>query len=101
MYLKIHETSNGKIIAACDENLMDRVLEDGKRILDLKKYRDFYNGKKVDKKEFQKVLADLSDSSSANLVGKEVIKIVLNMKLIDKNQIDYIAKTPFVQIYNI
>ena len=36
IYIKIHQAEEGDIIAACDESLIDKVLEEGEIYIDLK-----------------------------------------------------------------
>jgi len=98
MYLKIHETDKGKIVAACDRELIGRVLEEGDVCLDLKTYKDFYVGELADKNSIKEALADFS---SANLVGKKVVGIAVEDGVISKEYIKYIKDVPYIQIYKI
>ena len=98
MYLKIHETEAGRIVAVCDEDLLGQVLTDGKTFLDLKKYEDFYNGKKVKSRQIK---AALKSFSSANIVGKESIAAALSTGLVSESYVKYIKNIPYVQVYKI
>jgi hypothetical protein len=68
MYLKVHHTPQGSIVALCDADLLGTIVSDGKRHLDLQKYANFYQGKKVGKKE---AVSALAGAKNANLVGKK------------------------------
>jgi hypothetical protein len=98
MYLKIHESGNQRIVAACDEDLMGRELADGKRYLDLDKHRSFYLGDKVDAAGLKKALGSFT---SANLVGKNTVKVAMEMGLASADELMYINTVPYIQIYRI
>jgi hypothetical protein len=98
MYLKVHKNQSGTIVAACDEDLLGKVLEDKAHYMDLEKYRGFYVGKIADGKELEKAL---SGFSSANLVGKGPVDVALGMGLVGKKDIMYIKTIPYIQIYRI
>lgn len=98
MYLKIHNTPQGKVVAACDDELIGRVLEGGGAYIDLDRYRGFYVGTKASKGDLKEALARFS---SANLVGKEAVDVAVSMGLIDKKDVMYINKIPYIQIYSL
>ncbi len=98
MYLKIHYTKNGSIVAACDATLLGKIIEEGEKVIDLKKYRNFYCGKKCDKKQ---LVDALNNCSSANLVGKKVVAVAKEAGLINNAEIMYIKSFPYVHIYQI
>jgi hypothetical protein len=98
MYLRIHQTQGGKVVAACDESLIGRVLDDGKVHMDLDRYRAFYVGGKAGAEEVKKALHGFA---SANLVGKEAVKAALDAGVASQDDVMYINKTPYIQIYEI
>ncbi len=97
--MKIHETQNGKIIAMCDESLIDKVLRDGELILDIKSYADFYRGSLITVQQF----ADVSTSkmSSANIVGREAIDAAIKKKVIDEGHVKMINGVPYAQAFKV
>ena len=98
MYLRIHQTQAGKVVAVCDEDLVGRVLDDGKVYMDLDRYRSFYVGEKADA---ESVKGALRGFVSANLVGKDAVNTAIVAGVASKDDIMYIKKTPYIQIYNI
>ncbi len=98
MYLKIHDTRQGKIVAACDKELLGSVLDDGRAYLDLRAYRSFYEGGLVTEKELGQALAAFS---SANLVGKKAVAAALATGLARQSDVMYIKKTPHIQLYRL
>ncbi len=98
MYMKIHETKEGKIVAACDKELVGRILEDGKIYLDLDTCRSFYVGKLSTREELKKALENFV---SANLVGKNTVAVALEGGFAQESDVIYINTTPHVQLYKI
>ena len=98
MYLKVHETEKGKIVAACDKELVGKVLEEEGICIDLDSYRDFYVGNTATKDEIKDALKEFS---SANLVGKKVVGIAVEDGVVDEGYIKYIKDIPYIQIYSI
>lgn len=100
IYLRIHKTDKGDMIAMCDENLLGKVLNEGKAELDLKTYSDFYKGDLMNKEQIAKALG-LAQLYSANIVGKEAVGVVVEKGLVEKGHVKKISKVPYVHIYNV
>lgn len=96
MYLKVHNTKQGRIVAACDKELLGKILDDGKAYLDLEMHRGFYEGVLCNPDDLKK---ELKQFSSANLVGEKAVKTALELELADENAVIYINKTPHIQLY--
>jgi hypothetical protein len=98
MYLRIHESTEGRIVAACDKELIGKVLDNGNVFMDLKRYQGFYKGRLVKENELQEALHNFT---SLNLVGKKAVGAILRMQLINENDVRYINTIPYVQVYKI
>ncbi len=98
MYMKIHETKEGKIVAACDKELIGKILDDGKIHLDLETSRSFYVGEPATREELKKALENFV---SANLVGKNTVSVALEGGFAQETDVIYINTTPHIQIYKI
>lgn len=98
MYLKIHEANNQKIVAACDKELIGKLLEEGKYSIDLKKYSSFYKGELCTEEQLENAL---NGFSSANLIGKKATSVALRKNLVSDEDIVLIKGFPFIQIYQI
>jgi hypothetical protein len=96
--MRIHETPKGKIVAACDKELLGTVLDDGKTTLDLKTYKEFYEGNPADVAGLKN---ELQRFSSVNLVGKKAVSVALELELVDENTVIYINRIPHIQLYKI
>lgn len=100
LYLKIHETDNGKMVAMCDEPLINKVLEEGDLFLDIKNYGEFYKGELLAMGSATMVLSKvIKEIHSANVVGPESVKVAIEAKIVDKAQVKKIEKIPFAQAY--
>lgn len=98
MYLKIHESNGQRIVAVCDKELIGTVLEEGKYLIDLKKYSSFYKGNLATQEEVSKAL---NSFTSANLVGKKAVGVALSKKLVSEDKIVIIKNLPFIQLYRV
>lgn len=102
IFLKIHETEHGAIIAMCDEKLIGNIYKDKKTetILDLKKYAEFYKGELLETKTAIDVIKNIS-IYSGNIVGEESVSVIIKAGLADGSEIKKIDKIPSLHIYNI
>jgi hypothetical protein len=98
MYLKLHKSEKGTIVAVCDKELIGNVIEEGKKVLDLQKYKNFYVGRIATEKE---IAAALKNCHSASLVGKKAVSVAVKMGMIKEDDIMYIKGFPYIQIYKI
>ena len=97
MYLKVHRTPAGEIVALCDEELLGRVLSGKKLHLDLEAHSGFYMGKKVLQPEAVKALRG---AQSINIVGKRSLAAAARAGFGTKKAL-LIAGVPHLQIYSI
>jgi len=98
MYMKVHEHTRGKIVAACDRGLVGKVLHEGDAVLDLKEYAPFYKGAPAEEADLLKAMRD---ASSLNLVGEKAVSVALEQGILGQNDVKYINGVPHIQIYRI
>ena len=98
IYLKIHKTEKGDLIAMCDEKFLGKVFNEGKAELNLKTYSDFYNGDLVEAKQAAAMI-DVRALYSANIVGPEAIKVVIEKGIAQESEVKSIAQVPYLHIY--
>ena len=95
MYLKIHKAGDNRFVAAiCDEDLIGKVLEDGKIYLEVSEH--FYKGKILSEDE---ILKEIKDIPSINIVGKKSIDFAIKHNIIKKESIIIIKGVPHGQAY--
>jgi len=98
MYVRIMESSDGKIVAACDRELIGKVLREGRLMLDLEKHAGFYRGEICSPDSLAKALRG---AASINLVGERSIACAVGAGIANKESIIFIAGVPHLQIYRI
>lgn len=101
LYIKMHDTENGIILALCDEKLINEILIEGELELDIKNYQDFYNGKLIDKEEILDENIKIKELFSVNIIGEEAIFYGIKNKIIEKENIKQIINIPYAQAYRI
>lgn len=98
MYMKVHKSAKGTIVALCDKELIGKILEDRDRYIDLDKYRSFYVGELVTKEQARNALISFN---SINVVGKKSVDLLIELEIVHPNDVVYIKKIPYVQVYNV
>jgi hypothetical protein len=93
IWIKIYTTADEILLAACDDDVLGETFEEGE--LQLAVSKSFYGGKKVTKEAF---IGELGNATIANLVGKEVCKVALELGMIHESGIIEIAGVPHAQI---
>ncbi len=101
IYIRIHNSDNGSVVAMCDKTLIDKVLTEGEAVMDIKTYASFYNEKLVGKDEAKKLIGDADDVYSANIVGKESVAVALEMKMIEEENVLRIQEVPYAHAYRV
>lgn len=98
MYFKMHVRSGHSVLAACDRELIGKVLEGNGARLDLSKYFSFYKGDLCTEKE---LLSKITSASSLNLVGKKAVAAGMKSGLFSPREVRYINGIPHIQLYRI
>lgn len=91
--MKVHKYNNEILVAASDADLIGKTFVDGKLTLQVSKI--FYGEEIV---TVEQLIEKLEIATIANLVGKEVISIAINEKLIKEEGIIRIAGIPHAQM---
>jgi uncharacterized protein len=92
-YYKIHESHAGYLLAACDATICGKKLSKG----DLEFFVNprFYKDKIATPAQIKKQFAI---SSSANIVGKNIVQLAKDLGIIEEKQIVMIAGVPHAQL---
>lgn len=101
IFIKIHDTENGKILAMCDEKLIDEILSEDELVINIKNYQDFYSGELIDQHENLSSRISLKEIFSANIIGEEAVALGIRNKIIKKEHIKLINKIPYAHAYKI
>jgi hypothetical protein len=97
IFVKIHSTPAGKILAMCDEELIGKIFREGEAVIDLQKYKDFYTGEKRDEEEIKEILDD--KITSINAVGERSVNLLINNSLATKKDVKRINGIAMLQIF--
>ena len=97
IFVKIHSTPAGKILAMCDEELIGKIFREGEAVIDLQKYKDFYTGEKKDEEEIKEILDD--KITSINAVGERSVNLLINNSLATKKDVKRINGIAMLQIF--
>ena len=95
--IKVHESSLGKFIAMCDENLLGQTLEGDDLKITLS---DFYKGEIYDESEVPDEL--FKDILSINAVGEASLRVLRKKGIIKEGEnqaIRYIESTPIILVF--
>jgi len=95
---KLHRQGKKIVLAAADADVLGICHESGGRILDLKNFRSFYQGKRATPSELEDIFPACT---SANLVGEKAVAFALKRGIIKSSQVIKIGNVPHVQIYDL
>ncbi len=93
--MKVYQQSGQVVVAACDAELIGQTFKEGEMIL---KVTSFYDGFSCSEEE---LVVNLRAATSANLVGKRVIRAAVSAGFIDKDCVIRIGGVPHAQLYRI
>lgn len=96
---KLMRSAKGSVLAICDESLLGNTYKEGKVVLDLKKYRNFFEGETIDEKS-EELREMISEANSINIVGEDSISILAKLGY-DTSAVRKVSGIPHLQIYKI
>ncbi|MDY6771557.1 MAG: DUF424 family protein, partial [Candidatus Nanohaloarchaea archaeon] len=83
--MKVHQTSDGKLVAACDEDVLGKEFTEGEKQLIVAE--SFYKGEKVD---LLAVLDELEGAHTTNFVGNELNDELVDSEIVQPDEVDHI-----------
>ena len=93
MYAKMHTINNQKILACCEEELINKKIENEDLECEIKE--SFYKGKEINEEELKEML---KEANIINLVGEKPIQIAIKEGFINTKDIIKMDNVPHVQI---
>lgn len=100
IYVRIHSTDNGNMVAMCDSELIDRILSEGDIEINLRDYSDFYKGQLTSGEEALSMIKK-EEIHSANIVGEEAVKVALKKGIIEKSNVKKVSKVPYANAFRV
>ncbi len=99
IYVKLHESEDGSILAMCDESLIGRTLSEGELFIDINSYSDFYVGELVDTKNYE--LHGLEGIVSFNIIGTESVEFCIRNSIVEIENIKTVEGVPVAHAYKV
>jgi len=96
MFLKIHHSDKGDVVAVCDRELLNTTQSHGKISVTITPA--FYGESLATEEE---VRAALKNACNVNLMGERAVTVAINMGLITRDSCIVIGKIPHAQIYQV
>lgn len=94
MIIRVHKRGKEIVVAACDEELIDKTFRSGELRLHVSKR--FYNGEPA---EEEQLLKALRQCTTANLVGQKTIDAAIRAGYIDEDSVIFIEEVPHAQLF--
>ena len=91
--LRRHSCGHTLLIAACDDELLGKTIEEGEIRLDVSER--FYGGEKMDRRILMEVLAI---ATIGNLVGKETVDAAIEAGFVDPECVLWVKGVPHAQM---
>jgi hypothetical protein len=98
MYMRVHRSGNEKVVAVCDSDVIGKRFQEGMLVLDLERYRSFYEGD-ISSPSF--IMEEMKNATSMNMVGERSVGIAIKLGVIKKGDVRRICNVPHVQIYKV
>ena len=96
MIIRVHKRGKDTVVAACDEDILDKIFKCGElRIHVSSKFYGNETGEESD------LIMALRSCSSANLVGRETIEIAIRSGFIQREGVIHIGEIPHAQLFKI
>jgi hypothetical protein len=96
MYLKIHRSPRGEVVAACDRELLGRTLtHEG---VEITISETFYGSTPATEEE---VRSAMRDAANVNLIGKRVVRLAIEMELVTEHGCMILGGIPHAQIFQV
>ncbi len=100
IFLKIHKSDNGDMVAMCDESLIGEVLSEGAIEINIRDYSEFYKGELVSKEGVADVI-DANRVYTANVVGQEAVDAAIGCNVIDPESVKKVGDIPYAQAFRV
>ncbi len=99
IYIKLHNSEDGVLLAMCDEELINKVIEDSDVYINVRDYSDFYKGSLVNGNEVKRLLP--RKLHSADIIGNESIKTAVENSIIKKDNVKNANGIRYAHAYRI
>ncbi len=101
MFVKVHESAKGKVVAICDSELLGRRFDEGDLEVDLVAKRGFYEGEKKDVDSVRELLGafDGEEGVSFNIVGERAVGVAVSVGLVGEGSVLRVDGVPIAMVF--
>ncbi len=99
IYFNRFDSPKGIMVAMCDEELMGRVLREGKIEMNLERYGGFYKGDLISEEDARKRID--GKVYSANVVGSRSVGILIGLGIVKENEVKTIQGVRVVHMFRV
>ncbi|MHA1249611.1 MAG: DUF424 domain-containing protein [Candidatus Helarchaeota archaeon] len=92
--MKITKSGKDLLVAVCDYELLNKTIKDGIKKITISSR--FYGDNKIHIED-EKCINNLKNATMTNLVGKNIIRKAIELKIIHKSAIIWIGDVPHAQ----
>jgi len=96
MFLKVHRTPDGEILAVCDRELLNTTLLH--REVEVHISEAFYGNTPADEEQ---VRTALSNAANANLFGRRVVELAIACGAVDRGCVVLVGGVPHAQVFRV
>lgn len=100
IYIKLHDTENGIMLAMCDEELIDKIIESDGVYINIKEYSEFYKGELVSTDAAGKIINE-NEINSANIIGNESVELAIMKCIVEKTHAMSVNGIMYANAYRI
>jgi hypothetical protein len=93
VYVNVIKHGEHMLVAVCDVTMLGKILKHGALTFEVKK--SFYGNKKV---KLEEAIDLIKNSTSANLVGHDIVNEALKERLVHPNAVMLISGVPHAQL---
>jgi hypothetical protein len=93
VFVKIISRGRDLVVAVCDEEILGQTLEGGR--VPFKVSEGFYKGTLGD---IDEAIAAIKQGTICNLVGKNIVKAVIDCEIVNERAVIYLGDIPHAQI---
>ena len=94
MFLKVHRTPEGEIVAICDQELLNATLVH--RAVEVHLSEEFYGNTPASE---ERVRAALSTATNANLFGRRTVEIAIACGAVNRGCVVLVGGVPHAQVF--
>jgi hypothetical protein len=94
MFLKVHRTPDGEILAVCDRELLNTTLVH--REVEVRISEGFYGNTPASEEEVRAALATVSN---ANLFGRRTVEVAIACGAVDRGGVVLVGGVPHAQVF--